>query len=98
MLRLLLPGDREVAGLLALLLALPHTTAVAAPKPGRGGGGAVTTPTCRLPESNAEGLVILSNFYPGYWWDHTHLTIAVQAHPRAKPATSSACSPAARSR
>jgi predicted Zn-dependent protease len=27
--------------------------------------------------------VILSNFYPGYWWDHTHLTIAVQAHPRA---------------
>ena len=39
--------------------------------------------TCNLPESNAEALVILSNYYPGYWWDHTDLTIAVQAHPRA---------------
>lgn len=37
--------------------------------------------TCNLPESNAEALVILSNYYPGYWWDHTDLTIAVQAHP-----------------
>ena len=42
-----------------------------------------TQPSCRLPESNAEALVILSNFYPGYWWDHTDLTIAVQAHPKA---------------
>ena len=40
-------------------------------------------PTCHLPESNAEGLVLLSNYYPGYWWDHTDLTIAVQAHPNA---------------
>jgi hypothetical protein len=39
--------------------------------------------TCNLPESNAESLVILSNYYPGYWWDHTNLTIAVQAHPSA---------------
>jgi hypothetical protein len=39
--------------------------------------------SCSLPESNAEALVILSNYYPGYWWDHTDLTIAVQAHPRA---------------
>ena len=38
--------------------------------------------TCNLPESDAEALVILSNYYPGYWWDHTDLTIAVQAHPR----------------
>lgn len=37
--------------------------------------------TCNLPESNAEGLVILSNYYPGYWWNHTDLTIAIQAHP-----------------
>jgi hypothetical protein len=40
-------------------------------------------PSCKLPESNAEALVILSNFYPGYWWDHTDLTIAVQPHPKA---------------
>jgi hypothetical protein len=41
--------------------------------------------TCSLPESDAEALVILNNFYPGYWWDHTNLTIAVQAHPSATP-------------
>ena len=41
---------------------------------------------CNLPESNAEPLEILSNYYPGYWWDHTDLTIAVQAHPKARPA------------
>jgi hypothetical protein len=45
-----------------------------------------TPPTCNLPASNAEALDILSNFYPGYWWDHTDLTIAVQAHPRATAA------------
>ena len=39
--------------------------------------------TCTMPESNAEALVILNNFYPGYWWDHTDLTVAVQAHPSA---------------
>lgn len=39
--------------------------------------------SCNLPESDAEALVILSNYYPGYWWDHTDLTIAVQAHPSA---------------
>jgi hypothetical protein len=42
-----------------------------------------TQPSCTLPESNAKALVILSNFYPGYWWDHTDLTIAVQPHPKA---------------
>jgi predicted Zn-dependent protease len=40
-------------------------------------------PTCNLPESDAEALVILNNYYPGYWWDHTDLTVAVQAHPKA---------------
>ena len=38
---------------------------------------------CGLPESDADALVILNNFYPGYWWDHTNLTVAVQAHPSA---------------
>jgi hypothetical protein len=56
--------------------------------PGAAAGGkkapvADTGVSCGLPESNAESLVILSNFYPGYWWDHTNLTIAVQAHPSA---------------
>jgi hypothetical protein len=39
-----------------------------------------------LPNSNADALEILSNYYPGYWWDHTDITIAVQAHPKALPA------------
>ena len=50
-----------------------------AAKGGNGGGGA----GCNLPESDAESLEILSNYYPGYWWDHTDLTIAVHAHPSA---------------
>jgi hypothetical protein len=47
------------------------------------GRGRNSVTTCNLPKSNAEALVILSNYYPGYWWDHTHLTIAIQAHPKA---------------
>jgi len=35
------------------------------------------------PENPAESIAILSAFYPGYWWDHTDLTVAVQAHPGA---------------
>ena len=62
-----------VAGILVTLLS---PLAASAQKPADG-------VTCNLPESNAEGLVILSNYYPGYWWDHTDLTVAVQAHPSA---------------
>lgn len=40
---------------------------------------------CGLPESDAVALEILSNYYPGYWWDHTDLTVVVQAHPSATP-------------
>jgi hypothetical protein len=68
-----------VVVLVACALSLMPATALAA-KGGKNGGGAAT---CKLPESNAEALVILNNYYPGYWWDHTDLTIAVQAHPSA---------------
>ncbi len=38
--------------------------------------------SCGLSESDAEALVILNNYYPNrYTWDHTNLTIAVQAQP-----------------
>ena len=47
----------------------------------------VTGIDCGLPESNAEKLEILNNYYPGYWWNHADLTIAVQAHPSATEAT-----------
>jgi hypothetical protein len=61
----------------SLLFALVPGTAMAKPT------ASALQATCNLPESNAEGLEILSNYYPGYWWDHTALTIAVQAHPNA---------------
>lgn len=63
---------------LAAMLA-PSTAAAAA----RDVHALKAQPTCTLPESDADALVILSNDYPGYWWDHTDLTIAVQAHPKA---------------
>ena len=70
---------------MAMLLALIAVPSGALAKT----GGATTSQvspdpvTCDLPESDAEALVILSDYYPGYWWDHTNLTIAVQAHPKA---------------
>ena len=38
-----------------------------------------------LPESNADALEILADYYQGYWWDHTDLTVAVQTVRKAKP-------------
>jgi hypothetical protein len=50
------------------------------------GAPKTSVPTCGLPESDAEALVILSNLTPrGYWWDHTNLTVAIQAHPSITP-------------
>ena len=60
------------------VLTVPVSVQAKPPSPGGGGGGSIS---CNLPESNAEALEILSNYYPGYWWDHTDLTIAVQAAP-----------------
>jgi hypothetical protein len=68
-----------IIAMAAAALALP--VSVQAKPPGPGGGGGVDGVSCGLPESNAEALEILSNYYPGYWWDHTDITIAVQAAP-----------------
>ncbi len=54
---------------------------LAAPSAGTAGPDLTT---CELPPSDAEALAILSNDGPGYWWDHTDLTIAVQASPQAE--------------
>jgi hypothetical protein len=66
-------------------LLMPAAAGLAAPEGqgGGGGGGSGSLPSCNLPDSDAEAIVILSNSYPGYWWDHKDLTIAVQAHPSA---------------
>lgn len=63
----------------SLAMVLTAAPASAVPPPGRGGPG------CRLPESNAESLEILSTYYPGYWWDHADLTVAVQTPKTTTP-------------
>lgn len=68
---------------IGLLVALAAPQAAQAGRPGGGGPGGKSGISCNLPTSDAEALVILNNFYPGYWWDHTDLTVAVQAHPSA---------------
>ncbi|HEU4972628.1 MAG TPA: hypothetical protein VFT35_11965 [Gaiellaceae bacterium] len=38
------------------------------------------------PEDTDSVLILHGAFtYPGYWWDHTDLTVAVQAHPNVDP-------------
>ena len=64
-----------------VMLLIPSTALAAPPSHAKGGANVASFPTCSLPTSNAVSLEILSNYYPGYWWDHTNLTIAVQAHP-----------------
>jgi hypothetical protein len=75
---------------LIVTLVLAALAALAVPMSVAAKGGANTQSasgvSCGLPESDAESLVILSNYYPGYWWDHTELTIAVQAHPSTSEA------------
>jgi hypothetical protein len=36
-------------------------------------------------ESDAESIALLHGFYPGYWWDHTDLTVAVLSSPNVDP-------------
>ena len=70
-----------VVAVASMLVAIPLSAAA-----GPGGGNGTTSgsgTTCRLPDSNADALEILSNYYPGYWWDHTDLTIAAKFHPSA---------------
>ena len=67
-----------VAAVALSMLAAPLPAQAKPPAPGGGSQGPVS---CNRPESNAEALEILSNYYPGYWWDHTDITIAVQAAP-----------------
>src|SRR5688500_958004 len=63
---------------LAALL-VPMSVQAKPPSPGRGGDEGPAS--CKLPEANAESLGLLRDDYPGYWWNHTGLTSAVQAAP-----------------
>ena len=72
-----------VALAIVALFSAPATALGGKGEAAKGGNNGGSATSCNLPESNAESLVILSNYYPGYWWDHTDLTITVQAHPSA---------------
>lgn len=73
---------KRIAIIVFILAALVVPMSVQAKGRGPSTANNVSGVSCQLPESNAEALYLLSNFYPGYWWDHTNLTIAVQAHPK----------------
>ena len=62
---------------LVLLLALLVAAVTAAP------AGAVTPlrPAPTPPDTDSVLILHGAFNYPGYWWDHTDLTVAVQAHP-----------------
>lgn len=71
-----------LAALVLSVLALPAPAQAKPPAPDKSSGSPIS---CKLPRSNAESLELLSNYYPGYWWDHTDLTIAVQAARNVSP-------------
>jgi hypothetical protein len=71
---------KRILMIVFILATLAGPTSAQAKPPGPAGGGGSNV-TCRLPESNAVSLEILSNYTPGYWWDHTDLKIAVKAAP-----------------
>ncbi len=73
---------RKLVALATLTATLSLSVALSASPPDRE-LTASALPTCSLPKSNADALVILSNYGRGYWWDHTDLTIAIQPHPGA---------------
>ena len=82
-------GLRRLAGIVAALvgatvLTAPHASAA----PGSPTAVAsASAATCSLPESDAEALVILNAIYPNkYVWDHTDLTVAIQAAPNVSSA------------
>ena len=52
--------------------------------------GTIPANASHLPESDAKALEILSDYYPGYWWDHTDITVAAQAAPE-RPASAPRC-------
>src|SRR5690606_31837250 len=71
-----------IVGMLMLaVLVMPVSAKGKPPSAGNGPGNNGGAISCKQPRSNADALDILSNYYPGYWWDHTDLTIAIQAAP-----------------
>ena len=58
--------------------------------------GAVTPLRPAPTPGDTDSVLILHGAFtdPGYWWDHTDLTVAVQAHPKVDEASLAAVHPA----
>ena len=72
---------------LLLLLALLVASVIA-------GAAKAVTPLRPAPTTpDTESVLILHGAfnYPGYWWDHTDLTVAVQAHPNVDQESLTRC-------
>lgn len=82
-------GFTALVSAILLTVGVPLSATAAPPDPGHESGAGLkpqASVSCSLPESNAEALEILNNYFPNrYWWDHTNLTVAIQAHPSATP-------------
>ena len=63
------------------MLVLPFTAAA--------GPRQVTALTVKPTPADTDSVLLLHGAftYPGYWWDHTDITVAVQAHPRVEEAS-----------
>src|SRR4029453_2930502 len=72
---------------LVLLLALVVAAVTAAPA----GAGTPLRPAPTPPDTDS--VLILHGAFnvPGYWWDHTDLTMAVQAHPNVDEIGKASC-------
>ena len=72
-----------LAAALLMMLSLTAGPATAAPPPKAGGPAGAD---CRLPESDADALVVLNAYYPNrYVWQDATLTVAVVAAPTVSP-------------
>jgi hypothetical protein len=73
---------RVLVVLAVLMVSVSLAAGPSVAKPSKGAPTATSGAGCNLPESDAEALQILAAYYPNkYVWDHTNLTVAVQAAP-----------------
>ena len=69
-----LPAKVRTSVFVALFVSATLLLPISALAAKGGSGGGATG--CNLADSDAEGLESSEHYYPGYWWDHTDLTIA----------------------
>jgi hypothetical protein len=73
---------RRTAGLVARAMVLAALAVVTAAAPAH---AQTDEPLVTFGDSDAESVALLHAFYPGYWWDHTDLTVAVLSASNVDP-------------